>query len=78
MFEIKNARLLEYNEGEFEGNKFANIIARHDGKLLKFKLDRKQVSDVSDMIDTDVNLSFDVVKGQNSAASIKVVGIVSA
>jgi hypothetical protein len=68
-------RLLEYNEGEFEGNKYSNVVVRYEGQLLKFKLDRKQVADCKEKVDTDVELTFEVQKGQNSSASIRVVAV---
>lgn len=74
MFQIK-VKLLEYNEGEFEGNKYSNVMARYDGDILKFKLDRKNVADCSVLVDHDVELSFTIVKGQNSSAMLRVLSV---
>jgi len=74
MFTIP-ARLLEYNTGEYEGNKYSNILARVDDKILKFKLDSKIVLDQSKNIDKNVVLTFIVAKGKDSNASIKVTDV---
>ena len=67
--------LLEFNEGEYQGVKYANIHARYNGKLLKFKLDRTKVGNISNLLDKQVEADLDIVSGGNLAASIKIVAV---
>ena len=39
--------LLEFFDGEYQGVKYSNIHARYNGKILKFKLDRNKVGNIS-------------------------------
>jgi len=73
MIKIK-AIVLETNEGTFEGNQYRSLVARVDGKLLKFKVD-KSLSNIGDYVDQEVELKLDIVKGSNMSATIKVVGV---
>jgi hypothetical protein len=70
--------LLEYNEGEYQGIKYSNIHARYNGKILKFKLDRNKVGDVSELVDQEVEADVEIVAGNNLAASLKIVAIKAA
>jgi len=73
MFKIK-LTLLEYKQGIYEGTPYANCIARYEGKILKFKLD-KSIPDLSQHIDEELECTFSIVAGQNLAASIKIDGV---
>jgi len=68
------ALVLEVGGGVYEGNEYKSLTARVDGVLLKFKV-AKTVSDLNSFVDKEVELTIDIVKGQNMSATIKVVGI---
>lgn len=67
--------LLEFNEGEYQGIKYSNIHARYNGRILKFKLDRNKVGNVSNLLDQQVEAGIEIVSGGNLAASLKIVAI---
>lgn len=67
--------LLEFKEGEFQGVKYSNIFARYDGKILKFKLDRPKVGNLSNFIDHEVEADIEIVGGVNLLASLKIVAV---
>lgn len=67
--------LLEFNEGEYQGVKYSNIQARYNGKILKFKLDRNRVGNISNLLDTEVEADVDIVSGSNRLASLKIVAV---
>lgn len=67
--------LLEFNEGEYQGVKYSNIHARYNGRILKFKLDRNKVGNVSNLLDQQVEADIEIVSGGNLAASLKIVDI---
>jgi len=68
--------LLEHNTGVYEGSPYANIVARYNGKLLKFKLDVKKVtSDVPSLIDEEVEATYEIVSGSNMSATIKITSL---
>lgn len=73
MFKIK-LTILEFKQGVYEGTAYANVIARYNDRILKFKLD-KSVPDLSSHIDEEVDCTFSIVPGQNLAASIKIDGV---
>jgi len=76
MFTTELVKLLEYNKGEFEGSVYSNVLVRINGQILKFKLDSKKVGDCSSFIDKDVQLTFDITKGQNNAATVRVIEVI--
>lgn len=63
--------ILEYKTGMYEGNSYANVLARYDGKILKFKL-AKDTPDLSKFIDKEVTATISIVAGANMAATIKI------
>ena len=67
--------LLEFNEGEYQGVKYSNIHARYNGKLLKFKLDRNKVGNISNLLDQEVEADIDIVSGGNLLATLKIVSV---
>jgi len=67
--------VLEYNEGTFEGNPYASVIARYNGKLLKFKLDVKKVTGLQKFVDKDILATLEIVPGDRMAATLKVVAV---
>lgn len=67
--------VLEYKTGTFEGNAYAHLLARYDGRIMKFKLG-KGVPDLSSAVDRDVSAFFEIVAGQNLAATIRITKIV--
>jgi len=70
-----NATLLEYNSGVYEGNAYASVVARYNGRLTKFKLDTKKVADLTPMIDSEVELTYEIVPGDRFLATIRVVEV---
>lgn len=67
--------LLEFNEGEYQGVKYASIHARFNGRILKFKLDRNKVGDISNLVDQEVDADIDIVSGSNLLATLKIVAV---
>ena len=67
--------LLEFNEGEYQVVKYSNIHARYNGKLLKFKLDRNKVGNISNLLDQEVEADIDIVSGGNLLATLKIVSV---
>jgi hypothetical protein len=67
--------LLEFNEGEYQGVMYSNIQARYNGKILKFKLDRNKVGNISNLLDQEVEADIDIVSGSNRLASLKIVAV---
>lgn len=67
--------LVEFNEGEYKGVLYSNIQARYNGKILKFKLDRAKVGNISNLLDQEVEADIDIVSGANRMASIKIVAV---
>jgi len=75
------ARLLEYVEGEYEGNAYASVKLRADevaeGSILKYKVDPKRVPNLKRLVDQEVEVELDVVRGQNDTAGLRIVRLVS-
>lgn len=78
------ARLLEVAPiKSYEGNEYSSVTLRSDevcpGQLIKYKLDLNKVhhSSLQEVLDTDVEVVVDIVKGANSTASLKVVGVIA-
>ncbi len=67
--------LLEFYEGEYQGIKYSQIHARYNGKILKFKLDRNKVGNISNLLDQDVEADVEIVPGTNLLASLKIVAV---
>ncbi len=67
--------LLEFFDGEYQGVKYSNIHARYNGKILKFKLDRNKVGNISNLLDQEVEADVEIVPGSNLLASIKIVAV---
>ena len=67
--------LLEFFDGEYQGVKYSNIHARYNGKILKFKLDRNKVGNISNLLDQEVEADVEIVAGSNLLASIKIVAV---
>ena len=67
--------LLEFFDGEYQGVKYSNIHARYNGKILKFKLDRNKVGNISNLLDQEVEADVEIVAGTNLLASLKIVAV---
>ena len=77
--EIKG-KLLEVNVDvpyDVEGKKgvSSSLVARVDGRLLKFKGTSEAIKSSEKLLDDDVTLTCDVVVGVRMAAAIKVVEV---
>jgi len=72
---ILNVHVLEFKNDVYKDQPFSWVLARYNGKVLKFSVDVKSGLDLSDKIDEDVDLRFDVVSGQHLKAVLKVVGV---
>jgi len=73
MFNLK-VRVLEANNGEFQGKKYSNILARYGDKIMKFKLS-SDIGDCKQYVDQDVEIQFEIVKNFDGAASLRVVSV---
>lgn len=79
MFQI-TGQLLEVKQGEFQGSTYASLKLRSedvaDNTILKYKVDLKRVSieSLKESLDTEITVDCDLIKGQNDAATIKVIG----
>ena len=67
--------LVEFNAGEYKGVLYSNIQGRYNGKILKFKLDRNKVGDISNLVDHQVEADLDITPGAGRAATIRVVAV---
>jgi len=82
-FEIQG-QLLEVKTGDYNGSPYASLKLRSsevaDNSILKYKIDVKKVNvpELDRHLDEEVVLRFQVSKGQNDAAILKVVGVVTA
>jgi len=71
-----DVKVLEFNTGTYEGSTYSNILARYNGKILKFKVNPKANVDLSsDDVDTDVTLTLEIVAGQNQSATPRIVNV---
>jgi len=69
-------KVLEFNEGTYEGNKYSNVLARYNGRILKFKIKANSGVDLSaDDVDQTVTLQLEIAAGANQAAMLRIVGI---
>jgi hypothetical protein len=81
MFQFRGKLLEVAPVKEYEGSPYSSVVVRSedvaDGQMIKYKLDLKKVdhSVLSDMLDEDLIFMVNIVKGANSTASVKVVGI---
>lgn len=68
------AIILEHSQGVFEGSPYGSVVARYNGNLLRFKIDRKRIDTLEEYLDKNVELELEIVKGQNMQAGLKIVG----
>lgn len=70
-------KLLEYKEGEFQGNAYSNCKIRSaqiaDNSILKYKIDRKQVASMEELLDQEITVDVAIERGPNDTAILKVV-----
>jgi len=70
------AKILEFNEGTYEGNKYSNVLVRYNGKILKFKINSQADVDLSASdVDKDVLLTLEIVAGANFSATPRIVAV---
>jgi hypothetical protein len=80
MFSVKG-KVLEVNEGTYEGNAYASVKIRSNdvasNQILQYKVDVKKVdaAKLNAMLDKEVTVQCDIIKGANSTATLKVVGL---
>jgi len=74
MFKIK-LTILEYKTGTYEGNSYHNVLARYDGKVLKFKLS-KDVPNLETLVDKEVDATFSIISGQQLSASLRIDSVI--
>jgi len=67
--------LVEFNSGEYKGVLYSNIQGRYNGKILKFKLDRNKVGDISNLVDQEVEADIAITPGKDRMATIRVVAV---
>jgi hypothetical protein len=67
--------VLEFKDDEYQGIKYSNIHGRYNGKIIKFKLDRNKVGNISNMLDKNVEADIEIVSGTNLAATLKIVAV---
>jgi hypothetical protein len=83
MLKLKG-KLVEVSElGEYQGSPYASVKVRSPltgGQILKYKLNLKSVdhSKLEKMLDSDVELTLEIVKGQGELASLKAVEVKTA
>jgi len=66
--------VIEVAEGEFQGNPWQQIIGRVDGKLMKFKVDLKQVKFTKADVDQDYSLEYEIYGSLQSPATVRITG----
>jgi len=65
--------ILEFNKGTYEGNEYANIVARYNDKLVKFRVDVKKVSNLSsEDVDKEVECELEIHGSASQPASVKI------
>jgi len=69
-------KVLEYNEGTYEGNAYSNVLARYNGKILKFKIKPNAGVDLTaEDVDQTLTLSLEITAGSNQAATPRIIGV---
>jgi len=68
------ATVLEVTGGTYEGTAYLTCVVRVDGLLLKFKV-QKDFDEIKNFIDKEVVLKCELIKGQNLAATLRIVGV---
>jgi len=66
---------LEYQEGVYNGNPYANIVARVAGKLIKLKIDAKKVQGAGELLDKECEATFEIIRGDNLTPVIRITKI---
>jgi len=71
--------LLEVTTGTYEGNDWAKVKIRSaeiaENKILTYKVDVKKTGDVNKYLDKECNFTFEVVRGKDDTAVLKVTSV---
>ena len=68
------ALILEVSGGVYEGNEWQAIVARVQGRLMRFKVDVKRVHFTTSDVDKDVELEYELSGSASSPALVRIVG----
>lgn len=78
MFTFKGM-LLEINSGEYMGFPYTKVKIRSEDvgekKILAYSVDTKKCKVSEDLLDTEVEVTFELMRGKGEAVVAKVVGL---
>lgn len=75
-FEV-TGRLLEFNEGTYQGSPYASAKIRSEeiaeGTILKYKIDVKKVPSLQELLDQEITVDVAIERGMNDTAALRIV-----
>jgi len=71
-------KVLEYNSGFYKEQPYSNVLARYNGRIIKFKIKSNSSVSLSEKdVDKFVTVELEIVAGQNQSAVPRIVAVVS-